>query len=481
MKKQAFNPYLPLNEYVPDGEPHVFGNRLYIYGSHDLAGGEKYCMQDYVVWSAPVSNLSEWRYEGVSYRKAQDPSNPSGERVLQAPDVAQGSDGRYYLYYCLAFVPEIGVAVSDSPAGPFEFYGHIRYPKNIRNGKELNEFLPFDPAVLVDDDGSVWLYYGFCPEISTEKPDMGVEENQEMGISPGAMAAELEPDMLTLKEEPVMIIPGQMLEKDTEFEGHGFFEASSMRKIGEKYYFVYSSHLSHELCYAVSDYPNHDFSYGGILISNGDIGYQGNKTPKNMMGNNHGGMICINHQWYIFYHRQTHGTECSRQGCAEKIAIGEDGKIRQAEMTSCGLNDGALTGSGRYSAAIACNLICAENKRKINYGECLKERFPYIFQDGDMHYIANVQQGVKIGYKYFSYKENVHKLNLWVRGNAEGKIVAAADENGELYRGVTDIRLNNDIQWQTVTIPFVKGESEEALYFIFEISGTLQFKEFEFE
>lgn len=82
--------------------------------------------------------------------------------------MAQGPDGRFYLYYCLAFVPAIGVAVSDSPAGPFEYYGHIHYPKSIRNGKELNEFLPFDPAVLVDDDGKVWLYYGFCPEFATE-------------------------------------------------------------------------------------------------------------------------------------------------------------------------------------------------------------------------------------------------------------------------------------------------------------------------
>lgn len=135
MKKQAYNPYLPLNEYVPDGESHVFGDRLYVYGSHDLAGGERYCMQDYVVWSAPVSDLSDWKYEGVSYRKDQDPSNPGGERALQAPDVAKGPDGRYYLYYCVTFVPEIGVAVSDSPAGPFEFYGHIRYPESIRNGK----------------------------------------------------------------------------------------------------------------------------------------------------------------------------------------------------------------------------------------------------------------------------------------------------------------------------------------------------------
>lgn len=481
MKKQVYNPYLPLNEYVPDGEPHVFGDRLYVYGSHDLAGGERYCMQDYVVWSAPVSDLSDWKYEGVSYRKGQDPSNLGGERALQAPDVAQGADGRYYLYYCVTFVPEVGVAVSDSPAGPFEFYGHIRYPESIRNGKELNEYLPFDPAVLVDDDGKVWLYYGFCPEINMNKPDMSVEENQEMGISPGAMVAELEPDMLTLKEEPMMMVPGQKLEKGTEFEGHGFFEASSMRKVGEKYYFAYSSHLSHELCYAVSDYPNREFSYGGTLISNGDIGYQGNEIPKGMMGNNHGGMVCVNGQWYIFYHRQTHGTECSRQGCAEKITIGEDGKIQQVEMTSCGLNDGALAGKGKYPAAIACNLICPGNDRKINYGECQRERFPYIFQDGDTHYIANVQQGVKVGYKYFSYEEEISCVKLTVKGKAEGKIIVAADEDGKLFGGETDIWLENESQWQSVTIPFKAEEAVEALYFIFEISGTLQFKEFEFE
>ena len=480
MKKQAYNPYLPLNEYVPDGESHVFGDRLYVYGSHDLAGGERYCMQDYVVWSAPVSDLSDWKYEGVSYRKDQDPSNPGGERALQAPDVAKGPDGRYYLYYCVTFVPEIGVAVSDSPAGPFEFYGHIRYPESIRNGKELNEYLPFDPAVLVDDDGKVWLYYGFCPEIDMEKPDMGVEEKQEMGISPGAMVAELEPDMLTLKEEPVMMVPGQKLEKGTEFEGHGFFEASSMRKVGEKYYFVYSSHLSHELCYAVSDYPNRGFSYGGTLISNGDIGYHGNAVPKNMMGNNHGGMVRINGQWYIFYHRQTHGTECSRQGCAEKITIGADGKIQQVEMTSCGLNAGALVGKGKYLAAIACNLICPGNDGKINYGECRRDRFPYLFQDGEAHYIANVQQDGKVGYKYFSYEEELSCVKMTVRGSAEGKVLAAADENGELLRGEADIRLENESQWQTVTIPFKAGKAVEPLYFIFEISGTLQFMEFEF-
>lgn len=90
MKQQAFNPYLPLCEYVPDSEPYVFDGRVYIYGSHDEAGGTMYCPGDYVSWSAPVEDLSDWRYEGVSYRRTQDPSNAEGKLQLWAPDVVKG-------------------------------------------------------------------------------------------------------------------------------------------------------------------------------------------------------------------------------------------------------------------------------------------------------------------------------------------------------------------------------------------------------
>lgn len=71
MKHQVLNPYLPLYEYVPDGEPRVFDGRLYLYGSHDKAGSTQFCVGDYVVWSAPLDDLGDWRYEGVSYTYAQ--------------------------------------------------------------------------------------------------------------------------------------------------------------------------------------------------------------------------------------------------------------------------------------------------------------------------------------------------------------------------------------------------------------------------
>lgn len=115
MRGQAFNPYLPQNEYIPDAEPYVFGNRVYIYGSHDRFGAPMFCMNDYVCYSAPVDDLSDWRYEGIIYHKNQDPKNKLGMRLLFAPDVAKAPDGKYYLYYAFDFMGIMGIAVSDRP------------------------------------------------------------------------------------------------------------------------------------------------------------------------------------------------------------------------------------------------------------------------------------------------------------------------------------------------------------------------------
>lgn len=97
------NPFLPLWEYTPDGEPHIFGDRIYLFGSHDTEGGVRYCSKgDYVGWSAPLDDLSDWRYEGVMYSAEQDPHTRPGVTDLYAPDVVQGKDDRYYLYYTLS-------------------------------------------------------------------------------------------------------------------------------------------------------------------------------------------------------------------------------------------------------------------------------------------------------------------------------------------------------------------------------------------
>ena len=87
------NPFLPLWEYTPDGEPHIFGDRIYLFGSHDTEGGDRYCSKgDYVGWSAQLDDLSDWRYEGVMYSAEQDPHTRPGVTDLYAPDVVQSKD-----------------------------------------------------------------------------------------------------------------------------------------------------------------------------------------------------------------------------------------------------------------------------------------------------------------------------------------------------------------------------------------------------
>ena len=109
--------------------------------------------------------------------------------------------------------------------------------------------------------------------------------------------------MLTVEQTYPAVVPGAQTAKGTGFEGHAFFEASSIRKVGDKYYFIYSSELSHELCYAVSDSPCRGFVYGGTLVDNADLGLC--DTARYFTGNNHGSIEQINGRWYVFYHRHT--------------------------------------------------------------------------------------------------------------------------------------------------------------------------------
>ena len=64
MKQQIYNPYLPLENFFSVGEPLVFGDRLYVYGSHDEENGTEFCVLDYECFSTPVDDLSDWRSEG---------------------------------------------------------------------------------------------------------------------------------------------------------------------------------------------------------------------------------------------------------------------------------------------------------------------------------------------------------------------------------------------------------------------------------
>ena len=484
--RQIYNPYLPLGVYIPDGEPHLFDGRVYVYGSHDATGAKVYCPGDYNVWSAPADDLTSWRDEGTSYLRRQDPTNAANRMQLWAPDVTKGPDGRYYLYYCFPFYPEIGVAVSDSPAGPFEFHGHVRWS----DGRTLKEFMPFDPAVLTDEDGRVYLYYGFCPaeekemilpEFTDEAIAQMPEEMRDMArvfrdvhLGEDSMVVELEPDMLTVKYTPKALIPGGHHTKGTGFEGHGFFEASSIRKIRGKYYFVYSSHKSHELCYAVSDRPDEGFRYGGTIISNGDIGYHAQTRPTYTLSNNHGGILEINGEFYIFYHRATAGSEFSRQGCAEKITIRPDGGIDQVEMTSCGLNPGPLKAEGLYPAAICCHMTCPETMDHINYEDPVNLRITRIVEERNEMFLTDIMDGTVLGYKYFEYAAP-DTLLMELRGDFRGTVQISADAEGTQMLGQVPLQIHTDT-WRLAEGPLAPYTGRAALFLRFAGEGRLQFR-----
>ena len=205
---------------------------------------------------------------------------------------------RSYLYYAFDFMGIMGVAVCDTPAGQYRFLGHVRYPDGTVWGRRKGDQFPFDPGVLADDDGRVWLYSGFYIPAPAAATGFKKLKND------GGTVVELEPDMLTIKSDPKVIFPK---EGPGSFPGHEFFEASSIRKDGDKYLFVYSSRHNHELCYAVSDRPDSGFTFGGTLVSQGDLFLDGRTEEKdglNYLGNTHGGLLNIGKQWYIFYHRQ---------------------------------------------------------------------------------------------------------------------------------------------------------------------------------
>ncbi|MCD8159643.1 MAG: family 43 glycosylhydrolase [Clostridiales bacterium] len=479
MKQQAFNPYLPSWEYIPDGEPHVFGDRVYVYGSHDRFNAPIFCMNDYVCWSAPVDDLSDWRNEGVIFRKNQDPKNPLGLRLLFAPDVCQGPDGRYYLYYAYDFMGMMGVAVCDTPAGQYQFLGHVHYPDGTVWGRRKGDQLPFDPGVLADDDGRVWLYSGFYTPVPAVASGFRKLRND------GGVVLELEQDMVTIKTEPKLLFPK---EGPGSFPNHEFFEASSIRKDGDRYIFVYSSRHNHELCYATSNRPDGGFVYGGTLVSQGDLFLDGNEDEAkgtNYLGNTHGGMLHIGADWYIFYHRQTNRHSYSRQACAEKLVQNPDGSFRQAEVTSCGLNGGPLKGLGWYEARIACNLWSRDGVGRYD-GDSPKKRLknhPYFTQhgkdregEGDQ-YIANMQDGAVAGFKYFRMG-TATTISVEVSGTAEGQLLVSEKAD------FSDINAVIPIQSQTgvtccAAAELRMGPGVKALYFRFVGTGAMDFIGFE--
>lgn len=420
----AQNPYLPLWEHIPDGEPYVFEDpdrpgeyRVYVYGSHDSLLTE-FCGREQVVWSAPVTDLNAWRYDGVIFisDKNRDGKplyeNEKGD-ILYAPDVAVVSDScgvkTYYLYPNNQAEGRQGmVAKSKRPDGPFEVCNWSLSDPNLTDG-----VLRFDPAVFVDDDGKVYGYWGFGD----------------------VYGAELDPTtMATLKPGgPVVKNMVSALNQEGVFK---FFEASSMRKIKDKYVFVYSRLTdegefglpsnNYTLAYAYSNNPLGPFTYGGTIIDGRARGVNEKGEVIHTAypsGNTHGSICEINGQWWVFYHRQSGTTEYSRQAMVAPIELiveeGIDGKvyISEGEITSEGFSTDGLNPLFKTPAGIACYLVGPEGSYEVypNYvhsGSYIKaEYFDPETAKGPFNQkipyspVVNNTSGSTIGYKYIDFSK----------------------------------------------------------------------------
>ena len=369
----------------------------------------------------------------------------------------------------LSSVGFVSVAVCDEPAGKYEFYGYVHYADGTRLGERAGDEPQFDPGVLREGERT-YLYTGFC----------GVGDKSRHG----AMCTTLGPDMLTVIEDPVFVAPGHEYSAGTGFEGHAFFEGPSIRKRGGLYYFIYSSELCHELCYATSSSPRSGFTYGGCIVSAGDLGIDSYKPADQCMfytANNHGSMECIDGDWYIFYHRHTNGTNYSRQGCFEKISFREDGSIEQAAISS---NHGLqpLRGEGFYPAYIACQLFNRIPVTYVPWSGWMDDRFPKITQeggDGDENYgyIANMRDGATAGYKVFEF-QGVHRVTVCTKGYAKGFIDVKLSWDGDR---IGSIPVDYANVWRLNSAEIAVPDGIHPLYFSFRGEGHLQFAGFGFE
>ncbi len=419
------NPYLPLWEHIPDGEPYVFEDpdqpgkqRVYIYGSHDSRITD-YCGRELVVWSASVDSLYQWRYDGeilvVDKNAKGEPFDSAGTAdVLFAPDVTlvTDADGKktYYLYPNDQNGGRNGlIAKSDRPDGPFEVCNWSK-----ENPNEADGVLRFDPAVFVDDDGKVYGYWGF----------------------EHSYAAELDPETMATVKPGAKIVDGMVSGRNDPGEFR-FFEASSIRKIQDKYVFIYSRwtkdgeyglpETNYTLAYAYGDKPLGPWTYGGTIIDGRgrEINEQGDTIASgNVSGNTHGSICEINGQWYVFYHRQSGLNEFARQAMVAPITVkvesGAGGKVEisEGEYTSEGFALEGLDPFERHSAGIACwytgpkvgehqwpNNIFYGSYVASSYGTDDKFEAPYDLRN-NTNQVVNNTDGSIVGYKYFNFTKS---------------------------------------------------------------------------
>ncbi|HEY1194531.1 glycoside hydrolase family 43 protein [Flavobacterium sp.] len=304
--------------YTADPSAHVFNGKIYIYPSHDIdAGipfndnGDHFGMEDYHVFS--MEDISS---EAVDNGVALHVDDVAwAEKQMWAPDAAH-KNGKYYLYFPAKRangIFQIGVAISDSPVGPF-----------IPEKEAIKGSYSIDPAVFEDEDGKHYLYFGgiWGGQLQKYRNNQYDENNEEPTADEkelGPIVARLREDMLEFDEEPKEIL---ILDENGDVIKAGdndrrFFEASWVHKYNGKYYFSYSTGDTHFICYGIGDNPYGPFTYQGRIL-NPVVGWTSHHS------------ICeVEGEWYLFYHDSSlsKGVTHLRSMKVTKIDYLEDGSI----------------------------------------------------------------------------------------------------------------------------------------------------------
>lgn len=482
------NPILDFDTYIPDVEAHAFNDKVFLYGSHDKKGGNRFCILDYEFFYSDVDDLEKFKSDGVSYRKKEDTIHRVNKEELvdyYAPDCVKGNDGYYYLYYSAMgpntnpFGP-ISVAKSSSPNGPFKYYGDVKY----KNGKAVLKFLNNDPAVI-NDNGRIFLYYGWGLGRDFRNKFLSPLYNFVLSKISGRSIKEIKNtkpsilscafveldncDMLTALDEPKAVLDSKTsADKESDLYKHPFYEAPSIRKFNDWYYLIYSSGENGELCYAKSKFPDKDFKYGGVLISSADLGYEGNKIPKDIYGTIHGSIENIRGSYYLFYHRLSNQSDFQRRTCAEKVTMDSNGDFAQVEMTSNGLSK--YIGKGKIEAIRAANIYNENTTRR-------KKKLinaPYSTFDENEHFITNINKHSHIVFKYFSLV-NVNKISVTLRGQGKGLLTLKINE-----KIINKIEIHPSLSWEKYDLTLNNLTSEKAsIEFEFNLQKSVDFLNFD--
>lgn len=283
--------YLTPGIYTADPSAHVFDGRIYIYPSHDIESGipendngDHFDMRDYHVFS-----MDDVNGEVTDHGVVLDVKDiPWAGRQLWAPDVAR-KNGKYYLYFPLKDkndIFRIGVAVSDKPEGPF-----VPQPDPIKGSHSI------DPAVLEDNDGSYYMYFGglWGGQLQRYRNNKAIECGHEPADNEPALSpkvVKLAENMLEFAEEPknAMILDENGEPLKAGDHDRRYFEGPWMHKYNGKFYLSYSTGNTHFLCYAIGDNPYGPFTYKGVIL-----------TPVVGWTTHHS--ICeVKGKWYLFYH-----------------------------------------------------------------------------------------------------------------------------------------------------------------------------------